>query len=86
MSENFFYHADKIDHKICYGCTLCMRNCPTEAIRVRNGKATIYENKCVPSEFLKGNHAKITSLKNTMSEYKTQYFRPDLFSRFRVKH
>lgn len=47
MSENFFYHALKIDHKICYGCTLCMRNCPTEAIRVRNGKATIYENKCV---------------------------------------
>jgi len=24
-----------------------MRNCPTEAIRVRNGKATIYGNKCV---------------------------------------
>ncbi len=47
MSENFFYHALKIDHKICYGCTLCMRNCPTEAIRVRNGKATIYGNKCV---------------------------------------
>ncbi len=47
MTENFFYHALKIDHKICYGCTLCMRNCPTEAIRVRNGKATIYGNKCV---------------------------------------
>ncbi len=47
MNENYFYHALRIDHKICFGCTLCMRNCPTEAIRVRNGKATIYENKCV---------------------------------------
>lgn len=47
MDENFFYHALKIDPKICFGCTLCMRNCPTEAIRVRNGKATIYGNKCV---------------------------------------
>ena len=45
-----------------------------------------YENKLVPSEFLKGNHAKITSLKNEMSELKTKYFRPDLFSRFSVRH
>jgi tRNA (guanine37-N1)-methyltransferase len=49
-------------------------------------KPPIYENKSVPSEFLKGNHAKITSLKNKMSESKTKYFRPDLFSRFSVKH
>lgn len=49
-------------------------------------KPPVYENKSVPSEFLKGNHAKITSLKNKMSESKTQYFRPDLFSRFSVKH
>ncbi|MDD3342247.1 MAG: tRNA (guanosine(37)-N1)-methyltransferase TrmD [Sulfurospirillaceae bacterium] len=49
-------------------------------------KPPIYENKSVPSEFLKGNHAKITSLKNNMSEMKTKYFRPDLFSRFNAKH
>ncbi|MDD2384890.1 MAG: tRNA (guanosine(37)-N1)-methyltransferase TrmD [Sulfurospirillaceae bacterium] len=49
-------------------------------------KPPIYENKSIPSEFLKGNHAKITSLKNKMSEMKTQYFRPDLFSRFKAKH
>ncbi|AFL69001.1 tRNA (guanosine(37)-N1)-methyltransferase TrmD [Sulfurospirillum barnesii] len=49
-------------------------------------KPPIYENKSVPSEFLKGNHAKITGLKNQMSESKTKYFRPDLFSRFCVKH
>lgn len=49
-------------------------------------KPPIYEDKSVPSEFLKGNHAKITSLKNKMSESKTKYFRPDLFSRFNAKH
>jgi len=49
-------------------------------------KPPIYANKSVPSEFLKGNHAKITSLKNKMSEFKTKYFRPDLFSRFSVRH
>jgi len=49
-------------------------------------KPPIYENKSVPSEFLKGNHAKITSLKNKMSESKTKYFRPDLFSRFNAEH
>ena len=49
-------------------------------------KPPLYENKSVPSEFLKGNHAKISSLKNKMAESKTQYFIPDLFSRFRVKH
>jgi tRNA (guanine37-N1)-methyltransferase len=30
----------------------------------------------VPSELLKGNHAKIRNLKNKLSKYKTKYFRP----------
>ena len=30
----------------------------------------------VPSEFLKGNHAKIRDLKNKMSIYKAKYYRP----------
>jgi iron only hydrogenase large subunit-like protein len=43
----FFYHALKIDHKRCIGCAHCVKNCPTEAIRVKEGKATIYENRCI---------------------------------------
>jgi len=31
----------------CKGCTNCIKGCPTEAIRVRNGKAYILENKCI---------------------------------------
>lgn len=43
----FFYHALTIDKDICIGCTHCMKSCPTEAIRIRDGKAFIYENKCI---------------------------------------
>ena len=35
-----------------------------------------YEGKSVPSEFLKGNHAKIRHLKNKLSVCKTKYYRP----------
>ncbi|MBR8464819.1 tRNA (guanosine(37)-N1)-methyltransferase TrmD [Campylobacter sp. faydin G-140] len=37
------------------------------------------------SEFLKGNHAKIASLKNNMALYKTRFFRPDLYKKFKPK-
>ena len=35
-----------------------------------------YNDLRVPSEFLKGNHAKILDLKNKLSVYKTKYYRP----------
>ena len=41
-------------------------------------KPTIYENNAVVSEFLKGNHSKITDLKRGLALCKTKYFRPDL--------
>ncbi len=48
-------------------------------------KPKIYENKEIPSEFLKGNHAIICTLKKEMSILKTKYFRPDLFCRKNIK-
>ncbi|MDD4746258.1 MAG: [Fe-Fe] hydrogenase large subunit C-terminal domain-containing protein [Salinivirgaceae bacterium] len=47
MTQKAFHHALKVDNDLCYGCTHCMTVCPTEAIRVRNGKAIIYEHKCI---------------------------------------
>ncbi|MFO7862882.1 MAG: [Fe-Fe] hydrogenase large subunit C-terminal domain-containing protein [Salinivirgaceae bacterium] len=47
MEPQFFHHALKINLDACYGCTHCMTVCPTEAIRVKNGKAFIYEHKCI---------------------------------------
>lgn len=43
-------------------------------------KPTIFENRSIPSEFLKGNHAKISNLKIEMAKLKTKYFRPDLYA------
>lgn len=33
--------------ELCKGCTNCVKRCPTEAIRVRNGKAHIIKNRCI---------------------------------------
>jgi len=41
-------------------------------------KPKIYNEIAVPQEFLKGNHGKISDLKNAMAKCKTQYFRPDM--------
>lgn len=41
------YHSVTLDLEKCKGCTNCIKGCPTEAIRVRNGKAHILENKCI---------------------------------------
>lgn len=42
-----FHHALKVVDELCTGCTHCMTVCPTQAIRVRNGKAIIIEERCV---------------------------------------
>jgi tRNA (guanine37-N1)-methyltransferase len=41
-------------------------------------KPKIYDEITVPSELLKGNHGKISDLKNAMAKCKTKYFRPDM--------
>ncbi|MDA3779700.1 MAG: 4Fe-4S binding protein [Bacteroidales bacterium] len=47
MQENIFHHALKIQKDVCVGCSRCMNVCPTEAIRIRNGKAELFEHKCI---------------------------------------
>ena len=44
-------------------------------------KPNIYENKEVISEYLKGNHSKITDLKRGLALCKTKFFRPDLYKK-----
>jgi iron only hydrogenase large subunit-like protein len=41
------YHAIKVDTGKCFGCTHCMKACPTEAIRVINGVAVINAGRCI---------------------------------------
>lgn len=42
-------------------------------------KPDTFKNYSIISEFLKGNHSKITALKNSMAVAKTRFFRPDLY-------
>ncbi len=47
MENRKFHHSLKIREDLCVGCSHCMNVCPTEAIRVKNGKAIIHEEKCI---------------------------------------
>ncbi len=40
-------------------------------------KPALYEGSAVPSEYIKGNHSRISALKCAMSEAKTKFFRPE---------
>ncbi len=40
-------HSVTLDISKCKGCTNCIKRCPTEAIRVREGHAVIQEDKCI---------------------------------------
>ena len=51
MKNPDFHHALKIQKEVCIGCTHCMNICPTEAIRVKNGKAELIDNRCVDCGF-----------------------------------
>ncbi|NLG37064.1 MAG: 4Fe-4S dicluster domain-containing protein [Clostridiales bacterium] len=44
---NQYFHSVTLDRDKCKGCTNCLRGCPTEAIRVRDGKAAIIAERCI---------------------------------------
>jgi iron only hydrogenase large subunit-like protein len=41
------FHSVTLDPDRCVGCTTCIKKCPTEAIRVRKGKARIIAERCI---------------------------------------
>lgn len=42
-----YFHSVTLDKDKCMGCTNCIKNCPTEAIRVTDGKASIIKERCI---------------------------------------
>jgi iron only hydrogenase large subunit-like protein len=42
-----YTHSVTLDTEKCKGCTTCIKRCPTQAIRVRNGKAVINGSLCI---------------------------------------
>lgn len=45
--EAEFFHSVHLMEDKCKGCVNCIKRCPTEAIRVRDGKAHIIEERCI---------------------------------------
>lgn len=42
-----FYTSVRLKEDLCMGCINCIKRCPTQAIRVRNGKAVITKKFCI---------------------------------------
>lgn len=42
-----FHHSLTVDTDICVGCAHCIRHCPTKALRIRGGKASLRKDWCV---------------------------------------
>lgn len=70
------YESIYLDETQCVGCTTCMQRCPTQAIRVRDGKAVIIRDRCVvcgecihvcPHHAMK---AKVDSLDEVLGQHK----------------
>lgn len=82
-------HSVALIEEVCIGCTACVRACPTEAIRVRAGKARITEERCVDCGVCIMTcpvHAKIayTDLIHSIYRYKYRIaiVLPEIFSQF----
>ncbi|HHW70793.1 MAG TPA: 4Fe-4S dicluster domain-containing protein [Clostridiales bacterium] len=88
MSE--YYHSVTLDKDKCRGCTNCIKRCPTEAIRVRDGKARIIAERCIDcGECIRvcPYHAKIAVTDPLSSidrfEYKIALPAPTLYGQFK---
>ena len=42
-----YKHSVLLDEGKCTGCTTCLKHCPTEAIRIRDGHAVINPDRCI---------------------------------------
>jgi iron only hydrogenase large subunit-like protein len=84
-----FYHSVTLDESKCVGCTNCIKRCPTEAIRVRDGKAHITAERCIdcgeciricPHHAKKAQYSHIEDIKKF--EYSIALPAPTLYGQF----
>lgn len=47
MDEKMQWHSVTLDRDVCKGCTNCLKNCPTQAIRIQKSKAKILKERCI---------------------------------------
>lgn len=84
-----FFHSVTLDKDLCVGCTNCIKRCPTQAIRVRGGKAQIMSERCIdcgecirvcPHHAKKARHDSLDMLKNY--KYTVALPAPSLYGQF----
>lgn len=83
-------HSVTLEAEKCKGCINCIKRCPTEAIRVRNGKAVIMSDHCIDcGECIRvcPNHAKkaISDPLSMLSNFKHKIVMPapSLYGQFK---
>lgn len=89
MAEEKFLNAVHLEKELCIGCTHCIKQCPTGAIRVRDGKAQINKSYCIDcGECIRNceQHAKVATYDPISSmddyEYKVALPAPALYGQY----
>ena len=94
MAENTenktrFFHSVTLDKDLCVGCTNCIKRCPTQAIRVRDGQAWIISERCIdcgecvrvcPHHAKKARHDELSMLEDY--RYRVALPAPALYGQF----
>ncbi len=84
-----YQHSVVIDTSKCMGCTTCMKHCPTEAIRIKNGVASINSDRCIdcgecirhcPHQAKKANYSKFSP--EDEGKWKIALPAPSLYAQF----
>lgn len=88
-----YFHSVTLDKSRCHGCTNCITNCPTEAIRVQGGKAKIIKERCIDcGECIRvcQSHAKIAAADDFSRlesyKYKIAMPAPSFYGQFLTQH
>lgn len=88
-NQKTYFHSVKLNKELCHGCINCVKRCPTEAIRVRDGRAHILKERCIDcGECIRvcPHHAK-TAVSDTLSDldgfrYKIALPAPVMYAQF----
>lgn len=84
-----YKHSVSLDVEKCKGCTTCLKRCPTEAIRIRDGHAVINSARCIdcgecirvcPYKAKKATHDSLSVLGNY--KYTVALPAPSLYGQF----
>ena len=84
-----YKHSVSLDVERCKGCTTCLRHCPTEAIRIRDGHAVINPDRCIdcgecirvcPNKAKKASYQKFDSIRDY--KWKIALPAPTLYGQF----